>query len=190
MIMADVLTWFLLILGSLLVLGANWIGAFALFPGLVERSAQRYGRRPVAATLLGLVVGVPLFVVGLGTIKALGHPLVGVLITGALMVPLLLALAGSAGLALRIGAGMPAPLDAAQPWRRVLRGSVILGLTFLMPILGWFVLLPWALISGLGVALMALRERREPAPAAAGPLVIARPGPADGNGTAVTTVVP
>lgn len=186
MIMADVLTWFLLILGTLLVLGANWIGAFALFPGLVERSAQRYGRRPVAATVLGLVVGVPVFVVGLGTIKAIGHPLVGVLITGGLMIPLLLALAGSAGLALRIGAGMPAPIDAAQPWRRVLRGSVILGLTFLMPILGWFVLLPWALISGLGAALMALRDRSAPTPAALGVPISAKA--ADPNATAVTAI--
>lgn len=185
MIMADVLTWFLIILGSLLVLGANWIGAFALFPGLVERSAQRYGRRPVAATILGLVVGVPVFVVGLGVIKAVGHPLVGVLITGALMVPLLFALAGSAGLALRIGAGMPAPIDAAQPWRRVLRGSVILGLTFLMPILGWFVLLPWALVSGLGAALMALRERSAPVPAVVSAPVAAK-SVADPNATAAT----
>lgn len=188
MIMADVLTWFLIILGTLLVLGANWIGAFALFPGLVERSAQRYGRRPVAATLLGLVVGVPVFVVGLGVIKAIGHPLVGVLITGALMVPFLLALAGSAGLALRIGAGMPAPIDAAQPWRRVLRGSVVLGLTFLMPILGWFVLLPWALVSGLGAALMALRDRSALAPAVVSIPIAAKLSAGDPNATAVTAI--
>jgi hypothetical protein len=188
MIMADVLTWFLIILGSLLVLGANWIGAFALFPGLVERSAQRYGRRPVAATVLGLVIGVPVVVFGLVAAKAIGHPLVGVLIVGALMIPLLLALAGSAGLALRIGAGMPAPIDASQPWRRVLRGSVVLGLTFLMPILGWFVLLPWALISGLGAALMALRDRSAPAPGVVSALVPAKL--ATEPGVTAATLVP
>ena len=187
MIMADVLTWFLIILGSLLVLGANWIGAFALFPGLVERSAQRYGRRPVAATMLGLFVGVPVVFVGLTAIKVIGHPLVGVLITGALMVPLLLALAGSAGLALRIGAGMPAPIDVAQPWRRVLRGSVILALTFLMPILGWFVLLPWALISGLGAALMAMRDRSAPVPAALS-VPVSTNKSVDPNATAATVI--
>lgn len=186
MIMADVLTWFLIILGSLLVLGANWIGAFALFPGLVERSAQRYGQRPVAATMLGLVTGVPALVIGTVVVQALKHPLVGVLIIGALMVPLLLALAGSAGLALRIGAGMPAPIDAVQPWRRVLRGSVVLGLTFLMPILGWFVLLPWALVSGLGAALMSLRERRAPVAVAAH--ASARTANTDPNATAVTVI--
>lgn len=188
MIMADVLFWFLLILGILLVLGANWIGAYALFPGLVERSAQRYGRRPVAATLLGLIIGVPVVVVGLAAAKAIGHPLVGVLITGALMVPLLLALAGSAGLALRIGAGMPAPIDAAYPWRRVLRGSVVLTLTFLMPILGWFVLLPWVLISGLGAALMSLRDRREPVPAALSASVSPKLSSVSPSATAATVV--
>ena len=56
MIMADVLTWFLIVIGALLVIVALWLAAFALFPARVEACSERYGRRPVAATLLGLVV--------------------------------------------------------------------------------------------------------------------------------------
>ncbi len=171
MIMADILFWFLVIVGVYVVLIAYWLGAAALFPAAVERCSQAYGRRPVAATFLGLAVGIPALLIAVAVAKALPHPLVGVIATGAMMVPTLFALAGSAGLAARIGAGLPSPLDTAQPWRRVLRGGVVLGLLFVMPVLGWFVLLPWAMISGLGVALMSRRrvEARSQAPASVQP---------------------
>jgi hypothetical protein len=168
MIMADVLTWFLLILGVYLVLNAHWLGAYALAPALVERSRQRYDRRPVAATLLGLAVAVPVALIGINLMTRVPHPLTNLLVLGMLAVPLLIAFAGSAGLALRIGNGLGSPADAAQPWRRVLRGGAVLGLVFLMPVLGWFVLLPWTLVSGLGAGLMAWREPHAvPLPASA-----------------------
>ncbi len=164
MIMADVLTWFLLILGSLLVFVAHWVGAYGLFPGLVERCSERYARRPVAATLLGLVVLVPLLIAA-GVVAQRNHPVINLLVLLVLTVPTLLALLGSAGLAWRVGSGLGSPSDSTQPWRRVLRGGVVLSLVFLMPVIGWLVLLPWALVSGLGVALMALRGGHPFAPA-------------------------
>lgn len=176
MIMADVLTWFLLILGILLVFVANWVGAYGLFPGLVEASSERYGRRPVAATLLGLAVLVPLLILA-AVVAQVGHPAVNMLVLLGLTAPLLLALLGSAGLALRLGAGLGSPHDQAQPWRRVLRGGVVLALVFLMPVIGWVVLMPWALVSGFGAALMALR----------GPRRVTRALPAS-DATAVTMV--
>ena len=163
MIMADVLTYFLLISGALLVFIAHWLGAYALFPGLVEGCRGSYGRRPVAATLLGLAVLVPALAAGLA-LTHVGHPLLNLAVLLALTAPLLLALLGSAGLALRVGAGLAAPGDAGQPWRRVLRGGAVLALIFLLPLIGWFVLLPWTLVSGLGAALLALRGARPAAP--------------------------
>ncbi len=166
MIMADILLWTLLILGVYAVLVAHWIGAYALFPAFVERSRATYGARPVASTLLGLVVVVPALGLGIALAKALPHPLVQVPVTGALLVLGLVCLIGSAGLALRIGSGMSSPLDAAQPWRRALRGGLVLGLAFAMPFLGWFVILPWTLVSGLGAFLLARRGPAQLAPAA------------------------
>jgi hypothetical protein len=177
MIMADVLTWFLIILGLLLVFVANWVGAYGLFPGLVETCSQRYARRPVAATFLGMVVLVPLLV-SAGVLAQKGHPVLNLLLLLALTAPVLLALLGSAGLALRVGAGLNSSSDVAQPWRRALRGGVVLSLVFLMPVIGWFVLLPWTLVSGLGVALMALRAERA-----------MRPSPAPLRETPVSTAV-
>jgi hypothetical protein len=159
MIMADILLWTLIILGTYAVFVAYWIGAYALFPALVERCSATYGTRPVASTLLGLVLLIPALVIGIGLSKALPHPVVQTPVTAALLVVALLCLVGSAGFVLRIGAGMASPLDATQPWRRVLRGGLVLGLAFVMPFLGWFVLLPWALASGLGALLLSRRAR-------------------------------
>ena len=54
MIMADVLKIFLLVLGMLIVIVSYWLAAEALFPRLVARAQERYSRRPVRLTLLGL----------------------------------------------------------------------------------------------------------------------------------------
>jgi hypothetical protein len=157
MIMADILLWTLIILGTYLVLVAYWLGAYALFPALVERCRASYGVRPVASTLLGLVILLPTIAIAAAVTNVLPHPLVKIPLIGALLVIALLCLIGSAGLALRIGAGMASPLDATQPWRRLLRGGMVLGLAFVMPFLGWFVLLPWTLTSGLGALVLSRR---------------------------------
>jgi hypothetical protein len=157
MIMADILLWTLIILGTFIVFVAYWVGAYALFPALVERCRASYGARPVAATLLGLSILLPAIALATALTKALPHPVVTIPVIGAMLALALLCLIGSAGLALRIGAGMTSTLDATQPWRRVLRGGMVLGLAFVMPFLGWFVLLPWSLASGLGALVLSRR---------------------------------
>lgn len=165
MILADVLTWFLIVLGSYLLLVCDWLAAYALFPGAVEASAERYRRRPVAVTLVGLVVLAPLVVIALGLAGAVPRPGLAQLLRGSLLLLLLPALLGSSGLALRIGTGLKGERDVAQPWRRVLRGGLVLAPTFLLPLLGWFVLLPWTLVSGFGSVVMGLVRRDGPAAA-------------------------
>jgi hypothetical protein len=161
MIFADILFWFLMIAGAYLALNAYWLAAVALFRPLVERARLTYATRPVAATLAGLVALVPVALVFVVFAKA-AHPGVK-LVSGALvMVPLVLALVGSAGLADKIGAGLAAPVDAAQPWRRVLRGGAVLGLLFVVPLLGWFAVLPLTLASGLGALFLAPRPTSAP----------------------------
>lgn len=181
MIMADVLTWFLIIIGALLVFVAHWLGAYGLFPALVDGAAERYGRRPVAATFLGLAVLIPtLLLTTVLTRLGPGGNLIALLI---LTIPVMIALLGSAGLALRVGAGLASPNDVAQPWRRVLRGGIVLALVFLLPVVGWLVVLPWALVSGIGAALMAMRGGRptvKPLPA----------GDVAGPATAATVIAP
>ena len=158
MIMADVLKIVFLILGTQIILVCHWLAAEALFPNLVERASRQYGSHWFKATLLGLVAVAPLLAVGFG-LGALPHPVAKAISVVVLSVPALLGLAGSAGFCRRLGAGMPSVIDEQQPWRRMLRGGVVLVFLFLLPVIGWFIVLPWALVSGLGALLLSLRRK-------------------------------
>ncbi len=154
MIMADVLKIFLIVIGMLIVLVSYWLAAESLFPRLVARAQDRYRSRPIRITLLGALIGAPLVAIGLGLLQAGSAPakVAGFLLATAAVFGGLL---GSAGLCRRIGAGLPSPADATQPWRRVLRGAVVLALMSLLPFAGWFLMLPLVLAGGLGAALTA-----------------------------------
>lgn len=158
MIMADILKIFLLIVGLLTVYVSYWLIAQALFPGLVERARHHYAR-PVKITLIGLAAALLPFVIG-AVISKLPNPLLKFTGVTLMVIPAMLGLVGSAGLISRIGAGLPAPADEQQPWRRVLRGGILFALTFLLPFVGWFVLPIWALVSGLGAFILGVADRR------------------------------
>ncbi len=166
MIMADVLKIFLLVIGMQIVLVSYWLAAESLFPRLVARAQEHYRRHPIRLTLLGALIGVPLVTLGLGLLQAgsapakvIGFVMATVTVFGGLL--------GSTGLCRQIGEGLPSPADAAQPWRRVLRGAVLLALMSLLPFAGWFLVLPLALAGGLGAALAAGRGLRRESKAVA-----------------------
>lgn len=161
MIVADILMWFLLIVGLLLVFISYWLASVALFPRLVERARDAYAT-PVRALVLGVLCAAPLIALGI-LIGARPNPALKVIGLTIGAVPVLLGLVGSAGLSLRIGAGMASPVDDAQPWRRVLRGGIVLALGFLLPFLGWFGVLPLTLLSGVGAAVLSLWRGRKAA---------------------------
>jgi hypothetical protein len=172
MIMADILKIFLIVVGLLTVYVSYWLVAHALFPGLVERAREHY-TKPVRITMIGLLAAALPFIIG-AAISKLPNPALKITGVTLMLIPALLGLMGSAGLVLRIGAGLPSPLDSQQPWRRVLRGGILLALTFLLPIVGWIVLPLWALTSGFGAFLLSVNERssiNQPPP-------VANPAPA------------
>ncbi len=154
MIMADIFFWIAITLGLLATFIAHWLAAQALLPQAVARSAEAYARRPVACCLYGVLIGLPTVLILIGALDKLPHPVLKVLAVLLLAVILVIAFLGSAGLAKRIGLGLPSPADAERPARPVLRGGVVLGLVFISPVLGWFVLMPMAFLSGLGAWLI------------------------------------
>ena len=162
MIMADVLTYFLLIVGTMLVFVSFWLAAEALFPELVVRARAQYNR-PVRITFIGLALVVPVVVV-VALCFQVRNPLFQLLGITCIAVPGVLGLLGSSGLSQRVGIGLPSLADDRQPWRRVLRGGIVLVLTFLLPFVGWFFLLPLTLISGFGAAVLALTPRGKASP--------------------------
>jgi hypothetical protein len=162
--LADVFTVLFIILGFLIVFVAYWLAAAALLPAVVERCSQRLGISPIKATLVGLITWAPMIAIGSWISNhAPNGPgkFIGVLI---LIVSALIALAGSAGLAFRVGAGLRSSRDEAEPWRIVLRGGIVLALTFVLPFVGTAVMI-WSFVAGFG-ALVLGRLKAKPVPVA------------------------
>ena len=158
MTIATVLAVFLVILGLMLVFQAYWLFGAALFPRMVAQARDRY-KTPIRTTLIGLAVVVPTFLLGFFVLGQSANPIVkvGGIVLGS--VPLLLGAIGSAGLCQLIGLGLPAPGDQSQNWRRVWRGGWVLNFCYLLPLAGWFVILPWGIISGCGAFVTSLSGR-------------------------------
>ena len=152
---ADVLQVLLLILGVMLVFQAYWLVGTALFTRLIGQARDRY-KTPIRTTLIGLAIVVPTFALGFFVLGKSPNPVLkgaGFVIVA---VPLILGLIGSAGLCQLIGLGLPAPGDQSQNWRRVWRGGWVLNFCYLLPFAGWFVILPWGIISGCGAFVTSL----------------------------------
>lgn len=160
MIMADVFKILFIILGTLITTVAYWLLFEALFRRVVERAAVVYETSPYKVAILGTVVGVPLFVAGLGLLNsAAGLKLFGAILVSGL---LLMGLLGSAGLARLVGTRLASAADDAYPWRRVLRGGAVLSITFVLPVVGWFFVLPLTLASGVGAVILSRWGHRAP----------------------------
>ncbi len=155
---ANVLLWLLLAVGFFLVFLSHWLVAASLFPDYVRECAGQY-QRPVAVTLIGLLALVLPSALGAALLNALPAALkwIGLLF---IFIPVMGGLLGTAGLARRIGHGLPAPGDRAQPWKQVLRGGTALALTFLLPVFGQLLAIPLILSSGLGASLFTWSARR------------------------------
>ena len=135
---------------AFLILIGHWLVAAGLFPRATQAFSAEYDRRPIRATLLGLVTYGPLFVLLLNSGK-IGNGGIKLLVIVAGFTAMLVAFIGSAGLALRIGRNLS---SGACPWQQGLRGGVMLALVFITPLLGSLFLLHIGLASGFGVVLL------------------------------------
>ena len=126
----------------------------ALLPRFVDGCRQRIQQAPWRQFFIGLAIFMPLFAAGISGIRA---PQAGLKFSGIvlLLALLLWALVGSSGVAAQVGVG----LGFRNPdWRRVLRGGSVLGLTFILPFLGWFLMLVTFII-GIGATVGGLRRK-------------------------------
>ncbi|HWE03839.1 MAG TPA: hypothetical protein VG326_15650 [Tepidisphaeraceae bacterium] len=149
------------IIGLLLSLQGLWLVCRALWPRLVERSAARCELRPVASFFLGLLVSAAALFVGVGAGKRLGAPgqMAGFAI---LFFYVIYSGIGVAGFVTHIGRRLESPADAVRSWRATVRGGVALQLAYLIPLLGWFGILPISFVVGCGAATMAIFSRARP----------------------------
>lgn len=160
--LADVFTVVFVILGLLILFVGYWLMAAGLFPQQVERCATQLGLAPVKCTFVGLAGVVPLFALGILIGKVAQSAPAKLASFLVIVSTILIALFGTAGLALRIGQGLPSARDQQEPWRRVFRGSVVLAITYLT-----LVLLPVTLLAGFGALVMSAVRRTSPVAAGA-----------------------
>jgi hypothetical protein len=146
-----------IVFGFFLVLLAYWTAAAGLFVKTTDACRQQYAERPVRSTLIGILTfGLMLILV---IVLSKGPGAGFVLLAGA--VPLLVSFIGTAGLALHIGARL---CNATDRWQLAMRGGAILGLCFITPFLGWFIIAPLGLASGFGAFVLAKPWKTKAAP--------------------------
>jgi hypothetical protein len=158
--LADVFTVVLIILGLLTVFVGVWLASASLFPKVVERCAEQIGSAPIRCGIVG--AGAMTLLIAAGAMVGKVAPnapgkLLGFVI---IVLTILTALIGTSGLALRIGRGLASAEDERQPWRRVLRGGVVLAITY-----GTIVLLPLTLVAGFGAFVLGGARRTAAVPA-------------------------
>lgn len=155
MLMADTMSIFFVILGMLLAFSGLWLLCRGLWPKAVTAAADRCSKRLWSSFLAGLPITIVMIVLTKILFNVLG-PAGKIAGVGVVCLYMLQAHTGVSGLATAIGLRLEAPLDEQRPWRSTLRGGVVLELTYLLPILGWFVILPASIIIGSGAANLGL----------------------------------
>lgn len=154
MLLADTMAIFFVILGFLLAFPGLWLLCRGLWPQTVANAAAVCQNGLVKSFFAGLPMTAAM---GIGAM-ALGNlgPAGKIAAAAVVCFYLMIANCGVAGLATTIGERLPSRVDAGQVWRATLRGGVALELSYLLPILGWFVILPVSVTVGCGACLIAL----------------------------------
>jgi hypothetical protein len=147
---AEVYAWFFVHLGVLLV-AAAWMTVAALMsPNITRRCAEVIGGKPWRSFFLGVIL-----FAAMNAIPFAGGKFIAVVIG---LTVILFGLFGAGGfvrcLASRATSGQ------GSPTVRSLYGiSLLVALTWLLPLIGWFLALPLTLILGLG-SLVLSRSRK------------------------------
>ena len=176
--MADVYAVF----GTLLALGIAFPGMLTawrlLFPNVIERAEARVAEKPGRTFWVGvgltIVVSLPigiLLALPFGPAKFLGFVL--------LMLTLAFASLGAAGIAAVMARRLPrrSEDDPSSPAAFV-RAAVALELAAAFPFIGWFVVIPVAILISLGSAFFAvLRWGASPATAVEDNTLVGEPAP-------------
>jgi hypothetical protein len=179
--MADTMSIFFVILGMMLALPGLWLLCRGLWPEAVAAAADRCRKRLWSSFLLGVPITIMMVAVTTILFKVFG-PLGKIAGLGVVCLYMLQAHTGVAGVVTSIGRRLATPHDEQREWRSTLRGGVVLELAYLLPFLGWFVILPASIIIGSGAANLGLLSKLKLALFAAGPELTNNDGAVAGAG--------
>ncbi len=128
----------------------------AMLPGTLARTRQTLGAMPGRSFLVGLVNTAFFGVLGAALLAPGGAvALIGGTIITALLAFLAIGLAAAARIV-----GVRLRPTTPDPLRQLLVGAIVLVLASSVPLVGWFVVLPFAGLSSFGALLITLVQRR------------------------------
>ena len=149
MLFSTVLVWLLVAVGFVVALPALWVLARGLWP----EGVGRFRRVAEMGLIKSFLVGLGPLVVGIVLIAVIAKlPKMGAL--AALVGGGLLAwgLIGAGGVEALVGERL---WPSSEPWRQVKHGGLTLVCCALLPVVGWFVLLPLMAVIGGGIQVRA-----------------------------------
>ncbi|MBT3187723.1 MAG: hypothetical protein HN736_19195 [Anaerolineae bacterium] len=152
-----------MIFGILLLLGIAFPGMLTaywlLFPATVERAQARLDASPWKSFWLGVLV---LFIITIpaGILLSAGGG-VGQFL-GWLLVAATLTVSGigAAGIAAKMGVLLAKRSDEISPASAFVRGAIALELAAVFPLVGWFIVIPLAIVASLGATAFALLSKK------------------------------
>ena len=153
MLMADTMAIFFVVLGLLLAFPGLWLLCRGLWPQAVAKASDVCNKGLIKPFLMGLPVTV-VIIFASALLSKLG-PAGKISAVALVCFYLLFANTGLSGLVTCIGERLRFASDANQLWRATLSGGIVLELSYLLPILGWFVILPVSITIGCGASLIA-----------------------------------
>ncbi|MBT3313758.1 MAG: hypothetical protein HN390_04005 [Anaerolineae bacterium] len=153
-----------MIFGILLLLGIAFPGMLTawwlLFPATVERAQTRLDESPWKSFWVGLVVLIILAIPTMVLLSAGGG--VGQFLGWALVAAILTVNGiGAAGIAAKMGLLLAKRSDGLSPASAFVRGAVALELAAVFPLVGWFIVIPLAIIASLGATAFALFSKKK-----------------------------
>ena len=153
--MADISAIFFILLIISIAFPAMLTAWWLLFPALITRAQTHIEKSLARSFWLGLVIVIALTI---PIVILLALPFGPAKFIGWILIAASLALSsiGSAGIAAHLGERMKQAGNNYTSLGAFIRGSVVLELAAFFPVLGWFFLMPLALITAFGATGFAL----------------------------------
>ncbi len=157
MLMADTMAIFFVVTGLMLAFLGFWLFCFGVWQETVRRSVERCRKSFVKPFLVGLPITATIILAAVASSNLFG-PIGNILAVCAISLLVFYAQTGVAGLATYLGQRLARAPESEEPWKINLRGGIVLVLSYLLPIIGWFFVLPVTFIIGCGLTTLSLRK--------------------------------
>lgn len=152
MLMSDVLMWVAIASGFIVGMPALWMLNHGLWPESFAKRCEVAHRGVGKSLLMGLIpLAVAIFIITLMA-KRLG-PVPAILLSGSVFI---WGMMGTAGIAKLVGERL---WPHREPVLRTRNGGLVVICCALLPVVGWFLILPLIAIIGMGVNVRCLTQR-------------------------------